>query len=166
MALSASTNLSHPVARVTETFVSADFLRHISEMVGGSLVSVEQEGDVDGPFTLTVVRNIPTTRLPDIARKMLGEFLNVTQTEQWQAPEADGSRTVNVGVKIAGAPVDVAAVQKLVSEGGSTRVDLEGEVSSGIPFLGGKIASAAEPMLGKALRIQAEQAEAWIAGRA
>jgi hypothetical protein len=166
MALSASTALSHPVAEVVETFTSEDFLRHISEMVGGSLVSVDRDGETAGAFTLKVVRNIPTTRLPEIARKMLGEFLSVTQTENWQAPEADGSRTVDIDVKIAGAPVDVDAVQKLVAVGGNTRVDLEGKVSSGIPFLGGKVASAAEPMLGKALKIQATQAEAWIAGRA
>jgi hypothetical protein len=69
-------------------------------------------------------------------------------------------------MKVAGAPVDVNAVQKLVAEGDSTRVDLNGDVKSSIPFLGGKIAAAAEPMLGKALNIQAQQAEAWISSHA
>jgi hypothetical protein len=62
--------------------------------------------------------------------------------------------------------VDAKAVQQLVADGTSTRVELQGEVSSGIPFLGGKIASAAEPVLAKALNLQASQAEAWIASQA
>ncbi|NKX53350.1 DUF2505 family protein [Arthrobacter sp. E918] len=166
MALSASTTLPYSVAQVTDTFTSEAFLRHISELVGGSLVSVNRDGSVDGAFNLTVVRKLPTTRLPEIARKVVGESLTVTQTERWQAPAADGSRTADVEVKVAGAPVDAKAVQKLVAEGGSTRVQLEGEVTSGIPFLGGKIAAAAEPVLAKALKLQATQAEAWIASQA
>ncbi|HXF03628.1 DUF2505 domain-containing protein [Arthrobacter sulfonylureivorans] len=165
MALSASTTLPYPAAKVTETFTDEAFLRHISELVGGSLESVQRDGDVSGAFTLTVVRKVPSARLPEIAKKMLGDSLTVTQTERWQAPAADGSRTADVTMKVAGAPVDVNAVQQLVADGGSTRVDLTGDVKSSIPFLGGKIAAAAEPMLGKALNIQAQQAEAWLSGR-
>jgi hypothetical protein len=166
MALNASTTLPYSVAQVTDTFTSEAFLRHISELVGGTLVSAELNGSVDSAFTLTVVRKLPTTRLPEIARKVVGESLTVTQTENWQAPAADGSRTANLQVKVAGAPVDAKAEQKLVAEGTSTRVELTGEVNSGIPFLGGKIAAAAEPVLAKALNLQATQAEAWIAEHA
>jgi hypothetical protein len=31
-----------------------------------------------------------------------------------------------------------------------------------VPFLGGKIAEAAEPMVTKALNIQSQQAQAWL----
>ena len=41
-------------------------------------------------------------------------------------------------------------------------VELSGEVKSSIPFLGAKIASAAEPMIGKALNLQATLAQAWL----
>lgn len=54
------------------------------------------------------------------------------------------------------------AVQRLVSDGGSTRIELEGDVTSSVPFLGGKIADAAEPMVGKALNLQSQQAQAWL----
>lgn len=162
MALSASTTLPHSVDRVTATFVNEDFLRHTSEHVGGTLESFAIDGDVAGAFTTTALRTLPTTRLPEIARKFVGESLTVTQTEKWEAPAPDGSRVSNISLKISGAPLDVSAVQRLVAEGGSTRVELEGTVSSSVPFLGGKIADAAEPMVGKALNIQAQQAQAWL----
>jgi hypothetical protein len=162
MALSASTTLPHSVESVTAVFVNEDFLRHTSELVGGTLESFAVDGDPAGAFNTTTVRTIPTTRMPELARKFVGESLKVTQLESWSAPAADGSRQSNISLKVAGAPLDVNAVQRLVAEGGSTRIELEGTVTSSVPLLGGKIADAAEPMVGKALNIQSTQAQAWL----
>ncbi|MDJ0319669.1 DUF2505 domain-containing protein [Pseudarthrobacter sp. PS3-L1] len=162
MALSATTTLPHTVEAVTAVLVNEDFQRHVSEHVGGTLESFSVDGDLAGPFSTTSVRTLPTSRLPDIARKFVGEKLTVTQVESWSMPAADGSRQSNITLKIAGAPLDVTASQKLLADGTGTRVELEGAVTSSIPFLGAKIASAAEPMVGKALKIQAQQAQSWL----
>lgn len=162
MPLSASTTLPHSVDRVTAVFANEEFLRHTSEYVGGTLESFAVDGDIAGAFVTTIVRTIPTTRMPEMARKFVGESLKVTQVETWAAPAADGSRQSSISMKVAGAPLDVNAVQRLVSEDGSTRIELEGTVTSSVPFLGGKIAEAAEPMVGKALNIQSQQAQAWL----
>ncbi|MDD1478305.1 DUF2505 domain-containing protein [Arthrobacter sp. H16F315] len=162
MALSASTTLPHSVESVTAVFVNQDFLRHTSELVGGTLESFTVDGDTAGAFSTTTVRTIPTTRMPDIARKFVGETLKVTQLEAWDAPAADGSRLSNITLKVSGAPLDVKAVQRLIADGGGTRIELDGTVTSSVPFLGGKIAEAAEPMVGKALNIQSTQARAWL----
>lgn len=162
MPLSASTTIPHSVDRVTAVFANEEFLRHTSEYVGGTLESFAVDGDIAGAFVTTIVRTIPTTRMPEMARKFVGESLKVTQVETWAAPAADGSRQSSISMKVAGAPLDVNAVQRLVSEDGSTRIELEGTVTSSVPFLGGKIAEAAEPMVGKALNIQSQQAQAWL----
>jgi hypothetical protein len=162
MALSATTTLPHSVDSVAAVLVNEDFQRHISQLVGGNLESFSVDGDIAGAFNTTSVRTLPTTRLPEIARKFVGEHLKVTQVENWEAPAADGSRQSNITLKIAGAPVDVTAVQRLVADAGGTRVELEGAVKSSVPFLGGKIAEAAEPMVAKALNLQAAQAQAWL----
>ncbi len=162
MALNASTTLPYDAAAVTRVFTDEGFLQHMSRHVGGALESLTVDGEITGPFTLTAVRTMPTTRLPDMARKFVGETLRVTQTERWAAPAADGSREARVEMAVAGAPLSVSAVQRLVADGGKTRVDLEGSVSSSIPFLGGKIAGAAEPLIGKALNIQAAEAQRWL----
>ena len=130
MALSASTTLPHSVDRVAAVFVDEDFLRHTSELVGGSLESFTIDGDTAGAFSTTTVRTLPTTRLPDIARKFVGESLTVTQTEQWEAPAADGSRASTIALKVAGAPLDVTAVQRLVADGGSTRIAPRASITS------------------------------------
>ena len=165
MALSASTTLPYDVQTVTDVFTDEAFLKHTSEHVGGELTSLTVDGDTSAAFTLTAVRALPTKRLPEFARKFVGESLTVTQTEQWAAPLPDGSREAQVSISIAGVPVSADAVQRLIAEGTSTRVDVEGNVSSSIPFMGAKIADAAEPMIGKALNIQAAQAKSWLENR-
>ena len=164
MALSASTTVPHSVDRVTAVFVNEDFLRHTSELVGGTLESFALYGDPTGAFNTTTVRTIPTTRMPDLARKFVGETLKVTQLEAWEAPAADGSRQSKISLNVSAARrwTCANAVQRLVSDGGSTRIELEGNVTSSVPFLGGKIADAAEPMVGKALNLQSQQAQAWL----
>ena len=162
MALNATTILPYDVGTVTDTFADEGFLRSISEHVGGSLVSATVEGDTAGAFILTAVRTMPTDRLPDIAKKFVGATLTVTQKEEWAAPAADGSREAAVELSVGGVPLKVTAVQRLVAVAEGTRVDVDGKVASSIPFLGDKIASAAEPMIGKALTIQAAQAGKWI----
>lgn len=162
MALNASTTLPHDAKTVTETFTDEGFLRSVSEHVGGSLVSVTVEGSTAGAFILTAVRTLPTDRLPDMAKKFVGQTLTVTQKENWSSPAADGSREASVDLSVAGVPLKVAAQQRLVVIPEGTRVEVDGTVSSSIPFLGDRIAKAAEPMIGKALTIQAGQAGKWI----
>lgn len=162
MALNASTTLPYDAATVTGVFTDEAFLQHTSERVGGKLVSLTVDGVTSSAFTLTAVRALPTTRLPDFAKKFVGETITVTQTEQWSAPAADGSREALVALTVAGVPVKMDAVQRLVANDGATRVEVEGNVTSSIPFMGGKIAAAAEPMIGKALNLQASQAQTWL----
>lgn len=166
MALNASTTLPYAPKDVTEAFTDRGFIEQVSTKVGGELTDFSVSGPTTEAFTLTAVRAMPTDRLPELARKVVGSSMKVTQTEQWSAPAADGSRTVNIAISVAGAPVDAKATQKLVAQGDSTVVELEGEVTSSIPFMGKKIAAAAEPYLGKALNLQASQAQAWLDARA
>ncbi|NVM99917.1 DUF2505 domain-containing protein [Arthrobacter sp. SDTb3-6] len=162
MALTASTTLSATAQRVTDVFADEEFVKHVSFTVGGELKSFEISGPTSGAFTTKTVRTLPTTRMPEIARKVVGATLTVTQLEDWSAPAADGSRSNNIKLTVAGAPLDVTAVQTLSATGDSTLVELSGEVKSAVPFLGAKIASAAEPVIGKALNLQATLAQEWL----
>ena len=165
MALNASTTLPYDAATVTGVFTDEAFLKHVSEHVGGTLKSVTVDGDTASAFTLTAVRTLPTKRLPEMARKFVGDSLTVTQTEQWAAPLPDGSRVAKISMSVAGVPLSVDAEQRLVAVDAATRVELTGTVSSSIPFMGSKIASAAEPMIGKALNLQASEASKWLERR-
>ncbi|MHA7175623.1 DUF2505 domain-containing protein [Arthrobacter sp. Sr24] len=162
MALAAATTLSATIQRVTDVFTNEDFIKHVSETVGGELKKFTISGPTDAAFTTQTMRTLPTTRMPEMVKKFVGATLTVTQDESWSAPAPDGSRTNTIKLSVAGAPVDVSALQKLTADGGATLVELSGEVTSGVPFLGAKIASAAEPVIGRALNLQATLAQKWL----
>ena len=162
MALAASTTLAATAQKVTEVFTNEAFIQHVSETVGGELKSFTISGPTTAAFTTQTVRTLPTTRMPELVQKFVGEWLTVTQDESWSAPAPDGSRTNTIKLSVAKAPVDVSAVQKLSVNGESTLVELTGEVKSSVPFLGAKIVSAAEPVIGRALNLQATLAQEWI----
>lgn len=162
MALNASTSLPFTPQQILETFTNRDFVEHVSTRVGGSLKGFTVTGDPAGAFTTEIIREVPTARLPEIARKIVGQTITITQKENWAAPAGDGSRASTVTVDVAGAPVSVNATQNIVATADGSRVDLEGDVKSSIPFMGGKIASAAEPFVSKALNLQAQEAKAWL----
>lgn len=162
MALSASTTLPAPVQRVTDVFTDEDFVRDTAARVGGELKSYEVSGPTTGAFSTKTVRTLPTDRLPEMARKFVGATLTVTSQEQWSAPAVDGSRQADITLSVTGAPLNVTAVQRLVPQGEGCLVELTGEVTSSIPFLGAKIAAVAEPVVGRALNVQATMATAWL----
>ncbi|GAB3620526.1 DUF2505 domain-containing protein [Glutamicibacter endophyticus] len=162
MALNASTQIAHPAEQVIATLANRDFAEHLTSLAQGTLSNFTVEGDLNGAFTLTSVRAMPTDRVPDIARKFVGESINVTQVESWSAPDAQGNRSAEVKISVAGVPVNVNGTERLTAAGDSTEFAIDAQVSSSIPFIGGKLASAAEPYLGKALNLQASQVSAWL----
>ncbi|MDO4919638.1 DUF2505 domain-containing protein [Kocuria sp.] len=164
MSVNASTTIKAPVETVVKTFTDEAFARHVSELAGTQFESFEVSGDTSTAFTATTVRSMGSDKLPDAVKKFVKNGVKFTQVDTYDAPAADGSRAVRSEIKAAGIPVGATAQQSIRPMGESeTSVDVTGEVQASIPLVGKKIAAAAEPYIGKALTLQARQAEAWIA---
>jgi hypothetical protein len=162
MALNATTDLTHAPDAVIATLADRDFAEHLTGLVGGSLKSFEVAGDTAAAFTLTTVRTLPTDRAPEIARKFVGQSVEVTQVESWSAPAADGSREATLKVTVGSLPVSVSGTESLRATAAGSALGVDATVSSSIPFVGGKIASAAEPFISKALSLQGAKVSSWI----
>jgi len=164
MAVQESTVINASVEQVIEAFSNEDFARFVCSEVGVEFGSFSVSGDT-AEFTATTERTVPAERVPDIARKFVGNGVAMTQVDTVSAPAADGSRTVSTEVKVNGVPVSAQATQKLTPEGEQTRLDVNGEVSCSIPLVGKKIAAAAEPQVGRVLKVLGSSAEKWLAQR-
>ena len=162
MAVQESTVINASVDQVVEAFSSEDFARFVCSEVGVEFGSFSVSGDTSAEFTATTERTIPADRVPDIARKFVGNGVSMTQVDNVSAPAA---RTVATEVKVNGIPVSASATQHLIPEGDKTRLDVNGEVSCSIPLVGKKIAAAAEPQVGRVLKVLGTSAEKWIAQR-
>ncbi|CAL8896994.1 hypothetical protein KVA01_04400 [Kocuria varians] len=164
MSVNASTTIKAPVDTVLKTFVDEAFVRHVSDKAGTQLESFEVNGDTSTAFTATTVRSMGADKLPDVVQKFVKGGVKLTQVDTYDAPAADGTRTVRSEIKAGGIPVGATAIQTIKPLGEEeTSVDVSGEVQASIPLVGKKIAAAAEPYIGKALTLQARAAEAWIA---
>lgn len=165
MAVTASTTVPAPVDQVVTTFADEAFVRHVAEKAGATLESFEVSGETSGAFTVTTVRAMSSERLPDVARKFVGPSVHLTQTDAYEAPAADGSRLVRSDIKVASLPVSGSADQTLRPLGEQTEVHVDCTVEANIPFIGPKVAAAAEPYVSKALSLQSQEAEAWLGNR-
>ncbi|GAA1351579.1 DUF2505 domain-containing protein [Falsarthrobacter nasiphocae] len=165
MALSGKTSLTHSVDEVLSALTNEDFQRSAASDLGGRLITHTVQGEVTGPFTLTVERSAPTDRLPDMVSKLIGDSLSFTQVDEFSAPAADGSRTAVTKISVKGAPISVSGQQTLRPAGQGSELELTGDISSSIPFVGGKLAKVAEPLIGKVLARQARSLDAWLDAR-
>lgn len=165
MAFSEQQSVPHPPDRVAEALFSEDFHRRVTESVGGDLVSFDVTGPADGARTVSMVRTAPADRVPQKARKFVGDKLRVEQNEQWSAPGADGRRTSTLTLSALGDKVTAEATQTLApTQGGAaTEISLDGTVNCRIPLVGNKLSQAAEPAVGKVLRRQAKKLSEWLA---
>ncbi len=108
---------------------------------------------------------MPTDDFPDVAKKFVGDTVVIKQVDSWHAAGADGSRTGDVRLKIAGAPVELTGTmtpgrRRRAAPGRSSLGDLKASV----PLLGGKLEKAAAPAIVMALRKEGEVGREYLAG--
>lgn len=157
MAFSESTVLPFSVEEVVNALSSEEFNRAVTEELGGSLTSFSKDGD-----TVSMGRTVPTGKLPDLAKKFVKGEVSMSQEETWAAADQDGARASQLTVKVPAAKVAAEVVEKVSPHAEGCELAVSGEVSSSIPMLGSKIASTAEPMVGRVLNRQARELKQYL----
>lgn len=107
---------------------------------------------------VTVDQHRPATEVPSFARKLVGDEINIVQTETWTS-----RTTARLHVTVPGKPGDMKGSVVLTEvDGGVTEV-VQVEVKASIPLVGGKIEGLIGDMLGKALRAENKVGRDWLA---
>jgi len=151
-----------PPADVATMLADPEFVRRKIEATHAVSHELDVVGTADGAFTVTSRRTMPTTTLPDIAQKFVGETLDLRQVEAWEAPRPDGSRAGTVVVEIVGAPMRLTGTLSLVPRDGGTTETLAGDLKASVPLIGGKLEKAAEPAFMAAVRKEHEVGREWF----
>jgi hypothetical protein len=151
-----------PPDAVAAMLADPRFVEHKCAATGALSHDADVTGDAGGAFTVSTRRTMPTADLPDIARKFVGETLDVRQVDAWEPPAADGSRAGTVVVEIVGAPLRLTGTQRLDPADGGTRQTLAGDLKASVPLIGGKLEKAAEPAILAAVRKEQQVGTAWL----
>lgn len=99
------------------------------------------EHTVDGgAVTVRSRRNVPMD-VPGFAKRFLSPMNSVEQFDRWDPPAPDRSRTGTWKVSAKGVPVSVGGTLRITpGPKKTTVVEIDGEVASSVPLVGGKLA--------------------------
>lgn len=149
--------------RVFEMLTSAGYQDLRCERSGASEheVAVELEDDAT---TVVTRRRMSTEGFPDFARSLVGDSVDVIETQRWGPAEPDGSRTASLAVSISRTPVSLNGSVTLEPSGEGTRHVVEGDLEAHLPFVGGRIEQAVAPVISSAVRLEREVGQEWLAG--
>jgi hypothetical protein len=123
-------------------------------------VSIERDGGT------ARVRNhrVMKADLPDFAKKVVGDKIEMIQTEDWGARQADGSRTADFHVEIPGKPGAIKGSVTLSPDGTGSKEVVAGTVKVSIPLVGKKLENEVAKGLKAALEIEGSVGAKWLAG--
>jgi hypothetical protein len=160
-----SAEISYPGATPDEAFALAidpKFRAAVCEATKALGYDVGIDETDDGGASVRVDRTM-WAEVPDFVKKLVGETLDVRQTENWSAADAEGRRTADIRVEIVGQPAKMTGTIVLEPTSDGCREVVSGQVKVSIPFLGGKI----EPDVAKAIvtgiKVEQKTGLEWLA---
>jgi hypothetical protein len=162
-----SAEISYPGATTDEAFalvVDPQFRAAVCKATMALSYDVGIDPKDGGGASVRVDRTVPA-EVPDFVKKLVGETLDVRQTEDWSAPDAEGRRTADVRVEVVGQPAKMTGSVVLEPTSDGCHEVVTGKVKVSIPLLGGKI----EPEIAKgiltALKVEQQTGREWLANR-
>jgi hypothetical protein len=111
----------------------------IYAQLGGTDVKIKREGRA--PNVKLKISRRELANPPAAIRKLVPSTNDVSHTEDWGA-DGDGY-AADLAIEIKGVPVKISGTKRLQPEKGGCSVEWTFDVTSGIPLLGGIIASFA-----------------------
>ncbi|MBE7188671.1 DUF2505 domain-containing protein [Jatrophihabitans endophyticus] len=119
------------------------------------------ERRVEGERVTVVYRRLEAGSLPAPIARLVRGAAQVTQTDRWDAPDADGGRTARWSVVTKGVAVDIGGTVVLAARDGGTRLTESGTVTARMPLVGALIERLAVEQSGQKLRREWE----WLSAR-
>lgn len=143
--------------QVYELATDRDFRDEVCEETHA--LSYESKVDVHDDDTASVVvsRTMPA-EVPDFIKKMIGDTVDVVQTEEWGTADGAGRRTADVTVQIKGQPATMKGTATIATLPSGVEMRIDGDLKVSIPFIGSKI----EPEIAKGIyaALKAEERKA------
>lgn len=92
-------------------------------------------------------RELPTRSMPAAVSSLVGDTLRVTEEQTWHAARADGTRSADLELHVAGAPLRMRGTVTLSPAGAGSRLVVDADLTCSVPLLGRKVEAAAKPTI-------------------
>lgn len=117
----------------------------VATQTGRSSATVRDPGD--GRVSVRTERELPTRGMPTTVSSLVGDTLMVTEEQVWRPARPDGTRTADLTIDVAGAPVQMRGTVTLSPAGEGSQLVVAADLTCSVPFVGKKIEAAAKPTI-------------------
>jgi uncharacterized protein YndB with AHSA1/START domain len=123
-------------------------------------VSVSRDGDT------ARIRNdrVMKADLPEVAKKVIGDTIEMVQTEDWGERQPDGARTADFRVEIPGKPGSITGTVSLSPTRTGSREVVAARVKVSIPMVGRRLEAEVVHGLQAALEVEGRVGAKWLTG--
>lgn len=152
------------VSQVAELFTNPEFVD--AKIVASRATDGKKSitGDAAGAFTVETTRTMPKDLAPAQFQSFLPGGVTLILTEAWAAPDANGNRSGNITLKIAGLPASAQGTCTLENTASdAATLTYDGDVKVSIPIVGSKIERIAVGALEDVMRLERDVAATWLA---
>jgi hypothetical protein len=157
--------INYPSATPDQAFaliVDPKFREEVCEATMARRCDVDIDERDDGGVYVRVDRTMPA-QVPEFVKKLVGQTIDVRQTEDWSAPDGDGRRSADIRLEVVGQPAKMTGTIVLEPTPDGCRAAINGQVRVSIPFLGGKIEPEVAKAIVTAIKVEQKTARAWLA---
>ncbi len=113
--------------------------------------------------TVVTHRSMSTSSFPSQFKSMVGDSLQIVETQAWGFADGDGNRSADLIVEIKGVPVGLTGTITATTHGPDTVMQMAGDLKARIPLFGGKVEQAAAPAIVSAIQSEAETGKGYLA---
>ncbi|WP_203336091.1 DUF2505 domain-containing protein [Nocardioides limicola] len=141
---------------VADMLANRDFREQVAQAAGASTweISVVDEG---GQTVATVDTKQPSTGMPAVVRKVIGDEFEISQVERWTSRDSG-----TLEVSIPGKPGSITGTVRLTEAGGVTTQTVDAQITVKMPLVGGKVEQMIARVLGGILKLQAREGNQWL----
>ena len=118
----------------------------------------------DGTTAAVMRQGINAEHLPGIVRRITPDGIVIERTETWRAGQGDNHRGT-VQAVVSGMPGSLHATTALSGTADGSELVLDGELTVGIPWIGGRIEDMIAEQLGRLLRAESRFTDRWLESR-
>jgi hypothetical protein len=157
--------ISYPEANPDQVFAmlcDPEFQREKCAATGA--ISYQVDIRPAGPNTvIRCQRTLPTDGLPDFVKPFTANGLELVETIEWGPADQDGRRIGDVTLAFTSQPLSMTGQLDLGPDSAGTKATLSAQLVANVPFLGGRIEKACEPLVHKALATEEALGVTWLA---
>ncbi|MEZ5117119.1 MAG: DUF2505 domain-containing protein [Candidatus Nanopelagicales bacterium] len=143
----------------------ADYVTAKGRATGALEVEAHVDAGEDGGAQI-VSRRVMPANLPSFVRRFVGDQLELTETQRWSPPDADGARSATFDIDFGSQPLAFSGTLRLAPDGDESSVHTQGRISASVPLVGRKVEGVAQHWTERFLAKEEQFAATWLDGSA